>query len=106
MAFVPASPIFFFVGGFAVARLISRFGIKPVLAVSMATITASFLLFSTLTVDESYISLLPALVVFALGGAVGFTAFNIATVDSAQSGEEGLASGLANTAGEIGGPIG
>ena len=106
LAFVPASLIFFFVGGFAVARLIKRFGIKAVLVASMIVITTSFLLFSQLSISESYFALLPAVIIFALGGAVGFTAFTIAAVDSAQLGEEGLASGLANTAGEVGGPIG
>lgn len=80
--------------------------LSPVLATSMAVLTASFLLFSELSTSEPYLNLLPALIVFAVGGAVGFTAFNIAAVSSAQLGEEGLASGLANTAGEIGGPIG
>lgn len=94
------------VGGFLAARLINRFSMKLVLASSMATVTVGFLLFSGLTTNEIYLSLVPALVVFALGGAVGFTAFSIANVDSARPGEEGLASGLANTAGEIGGPIG
>ena len=49
--------------------------------------------------------LLPAIIIFARR-ATWFTAFNIAAVERAQLGEEGLASGLANTAGEVGGPIG
>jgi hypothetical protein len=46
------------------------------------------------------------MLVIALVTALGFTAINIAALMGTRRGEEGLASGLINTSGQIGGPIG
>jgi len=46
------------------------------------------------------------LLVIALGTGLGFTAINIAALMGTRRGEEGLASELINTSGQIGGPIG
>lgn len=105
--FIPPALIFFIVGGFMAARIVNRFGVKRVLVVSMVLQTASILLLTRLTLDGDYFTtILPAFILLALGGAPGYTAIYIAALGAAKQGEEGLASGMINTSGQIGGPIG
>ena len=107
LAFLPTAMVFLFVGGFLSARLVTRFGPKPVLLVGMTVQTAGFILLARLSVGTPYFTgLLPEMLVVSLGAALSFTAFNIAALSGARKGEEGLASGLINTSTQVGGPIG
>jgi EmrB/QacA subfamily drug resistance transporter len=107
LAFLPTALIFLSVGGYLSARLVTRFGAKPVLLVGMTIQTAGFLLLGQLTVGTPYLTgLLPEMLIVSLGAALSFTAFNIAALSGARKGEEGLASGLINTSTQVGGPIG
>lgn len=107
LAFVPPALIFFVVGGFFAARLVNRVGVKRVLVASMALQTFGILLLTRISLGANYFTtILPSFIVFALGGALGFTAINIAGLTAAKPGEEGLASGLINTSAQMGGPIG
>ncbi len=107
LLFIPPALIFFIVGGFMAARLVNRFGVRRVLVTSMALQTLSILLLTQISLDGNYFTtILPAFVLLALGGAPGYTAINIAALTAANPGEEGLASGMINTSGQIGGPIG
>jgi nucleotide-binding universal stress UspA family protein len=99
--------VFLVVGGYLSAKLVTRFGAKPVLVVGMAVQVAGFLLLAQLSVGTSYfLGLMPAMLVVSLGAAASFTAFNIAALTGAREGEEGLASGLINTSTQMGGPVG
>ncbi len=107
LAFLPTALVFLSVGGFLSARLVTRFGPKPVLLVGMTIQAAGFLLLTRLAVGTSFLTgLLPEMLVVSLGAALAFTAFNIAALSGARRGEEGLASGLINTSTQVGGPIG
>src|SRR5580704_1438590 len=107
LAFLPTALIFLSVGGYLSAKLVTRFGAKPVLLVGMTIQTAGFLLLTQLSVGTSFLTgLLPAMLVVSIGAATSFTAFNIAALSGARKGEEGLASGLINTSTQVGGPIG
>jgi EmrB/QacA subfamily drug resistance transporter len=107
LAFLPTALVFLSVGGYLSAKLVTRFGPKPVLLVGMTIQAAGFLLLTQLSVGTSFLTgLLPDMLVVSLGAALSFTAFNIAALSGAKKGEEGLASGLINTSTQVGGPIG
>src|SRR3989454_2409590 len=107
LAFLPIALVFLSVGGYLSAKLVTRFGAKPVLFVGTTIQAAGFLLLAELTVGTPYLTmLLPEMLVVSLGAALTYTAFYIAALSGARKGEEGLASGLINTSMQVGGPIG
>jgi EmrB/QacA subfamily drug resistance transporter len=107
LAFLPMGIVFLVVSAFLSARLVNRFGVKPIIISGMALQTIGYLLLSPISLTESYIGglLVPTLII-AFGTGLGFTAINIAALTGTRRGEEGLASGLINTSRQIGGPIG
>lgn len=107
LAFIPPALIFFVVGGFLAARLVSRAGVRRLIIAATALQTGSILILTQITLNASYYTtILPAFVLLALGGAPGFTAITISALSAARRGEEGLASGMINTSSQLGGPIG
>jgi EmrB/QacA subfamily drug resistance transporter len=107
LAFIPMGIVFLVVSGFLSARLVNRFGLKPILISGMALQTIGYLFLSPISLTESYFGgLLGPMLVIGFGTGLGFTAINIAAFTGTRRGEEGLASGLINTSRQIGGPIG
>jgi Major Facilitator Superfamily len=106
LEFVPAAMIFFFVGGFGSSRFVNRFGLKLVLVTSMTLITLGSALLTLITVTSGYIGILPGMLIWSLGAAIGFPALNIAALAGTKPGEEGLASGIIGTSQRIGFPLG
>jgi len=89
------------------SQLVSRFGFKPILITGMAFVAAGLLLFSRVPVDGSYASdVLPASIVAAIGLGFSFVPVTIAAVNGVRNEDAGLASGLINTAQQIGGALG
>jgi MFS family permease len=107
LAFLPMGIVFLVISAFLSARLVNRFGVKPIIISGMALQTIGYLLLSQISLTDSYIGglLVPTLII-ASGTGLGFTAINIAALTGTRKGEEGLASGLINTSRQIGGPIG
>ena len=106
LAFVPIGVVFLIVSGFLSARLVNRFGVKPILISGMILQTICYLLLSRISLTENYLGLLGPILLNGVGTGLGFTAINIAALTGTKRGEEGLASGLINTSRGIGGPIG
>ena len=107
LAFIPMGFVFLIISGFLSARLVNRFGVKPLLISGMALQTIGYLLLSQISIVENFIGgLLGPMLIIASGTGLGFTAINIAALTGTKKGEEGLASGLINTSRQIGGPIG
>jgi EmrB/QacA subfamily drug resistance transporter len=106
LEFVPAAMIFFFVGGFGSSRLVNRVGLKPVLVTSMTLITLGSALLTQITVTSGYVGILPGMLIWSFGAAIGFPALNIAALAGTKPGEEGLASGIIGTSQRIGFPLG
>jgi MFS family permease len=107
IAFLPMSIIFLIVSGFLSARLVNRFGVKPILILGMILQTIDYLFLSRISIVDNYFGvLLVPMILIGLGTGFGFTAINIAGLMGIKKGEEGLASGLINTSRQIGGPIG
>ena len=88
-------------------RLVTLVGVKPVLVVGMATLTAGLLYFTQVSVGGSYLGdLLPGFLVIGVGIGFSFVPISIAALAGVRSAEAGLASGLINTSQQIGGALG
>ncbi len=88
-------------------RLVTLVGVKPVLVVGMATLTAGLLYFTQVSVGGSYLrDLLPGFLVIGVGIGFSFVPISIAALAGVRSAEAGLASGLINTSQQIGGALG
>ena len=89
------------------AQLVTRVGVKPVLAAGMAFMTAGLVLFTQVPVDGSYVTdLLPGFLLLGIGIGFAFVPISIAALAGVQPAEAGLASGLINTSQQIGGALG
>jgi predicted small integral membrane protein len=89
------------------AQLVTRVGVKPVLAVGMAALTGGLLLFTQVSVGGSYVTdLLPGFLLVGLGLGFSFVPVSIAALAGIEPAEAGLASGLINTSQQIGGALG
>ena len=89
------------------AQLVTRLGVKPVLVVGMASLTAGLVYFTQVSVGGSYISdLLPGFLLVGLGLGFSFVPISIAALAGIRPAEAGLASGLYNTSQQIGGALG
>ncbi len=89
------------------AALVSRVGVRPLIATGMALLSIGMLSFTRIGVGDSYASaLLPGFLIVALGMALCFVPISIAALAGVQQREAGLASGLLNTSQQIGGAVG
>jgi MFS family permease len=89
------------------AQLVTRVGVKPVLVVGMATLTAGLVYFTQVSVGGSYLGdLLPGFLLIGIGIGFSFVPISIAALAGVQAAEAGLASGLINTSQQIGGALG
>jgi EmrB/QacA subfamily drug resistance transporter len=89
------------------AQLVNRVGVKPVLAVGMASLTAGLIYFTQVSVGGSYATdLLPGFLLIAVGLGFSFVPISIAALAGVKPSEAGLASGLINTTQQIGGALG
>jgi EmrB/QacA subfamily drug resistance transporter len=89
------------------AQLVTRIGVKPVLVIGMATLTAGLVYFTQVSVGGSYLGdLLPGFLLIGLGLGFSFVPVSIAALAGVEAAEAGLASGLFNTSQQIGGALG
>ena len=89
------------------AQLVTRVGVKPVLVIGMAMLTAGLLYFTQVSVGGSYLrDLLPGLLLIGVGIGFSFVPISIAALAGVKASEAGLASGLINTSQQIGGALG
>ena len=87
--------------------LVTRLGVKPVLATGMALLCAGLILFTQVSVDGTYVAdLLPGFILVGVGLGFSFVPVSIAALAGVSGKEAGLASGLINTSQQIGGALG
>jgi EmrB/QacA subfamily drug resistance transporter len=87
--------------------LVTRVGVKPILAIGLVLMTAGMLWYTQIPVDGSYWpNLLPGYLFVGVGIAFSFVPVTIAALAGVAEREAGLASGLINTSQQIGGGIG
>ena len=88
-------------------QLVTRIGVKPVLVIGMAMLTAGLVFFTQAPVDGTYVrDLLPGFLVLGVGIGFSFVPISIAALAGVRPAEAGLASGLINTSQQVGGALG
>jgi EmrB/QacA subfamily drug resistance transporter len=106
LAMLPAAVVIGAVSLGVSARLIARFGERPVLVAGLALLLALFLALSRLPVDASYPRhLLPALLLTS-GFGLALPALTALGMSGARPDDAGLASGLFNTTQQVGMALG
>ncbi|MDE1833341.1 MAG: MFS transporter [Candidatus Micrarchaeota archaeon] len=106
LGFLPPAMIFLVIGGWGTSWFTDHLGLRKTLLLSTALIVAGSAILTQLSPKWGYIGMLPGILIWALGAAMGFPAFNLAAIAGAKRGEEGLASGLINTSQRLGFPLG
>jgi EmrB/QacA subfamily drug resistance transporter len=107
MAFLPATLVLGALSYSAAAKVVNRFGVKPMLVVGMSLLVASLLLFARAPVGGSYlVDVLPGMLLLGLGASFAFLTVILASVSGVPERDAGLASGLVNTAQQLGGALG
>jgi EmrB/QacA subfamily drug resistance transporter len=87
--------------------LVTRVGPRPVMTVGLALITCGMLWYTQIPVEGSFVThLLPGYLLVGVGMAFSFIPMSIAALAGVEPQEAGLASGLINTAQQIGGALG
>lgn len=91
--------------------LVPRIGVRPVLAAGMAGCAAGLALLAVLGMsmdrDAFLLTLAPGLLVCGLGLGLAFVSLTVTAIPGGQgTGDDGVASGLYNTATQVGGAIG
>jgi sugar phosphate permease len=94
-------------GSTRVAPIIDRYGTPRLLAASFAFLTSGYVLFLRLGENASYLTLiLPTMLLLGLGFVIGFPALNVQATNGVADDEQGLASGLVSTSGQLGAAVG
>jgi MFS family permease len=101
-------PVTVGIGGGAAAaqQLISRFGVRGVAAAGVLIAAVGMVLLTTLSVHGSYGSLLVGLIPLSLGMGLTFVPITLLATSGVSDADAGLASGLFNTAQQVGGSLG
>jgi EmrB/QacA subfamily drug resistance transporter len=89
------------------AALVSKVGVRPLIATGMGLLAVGMLYFTRIDVGGTYLTaLLPGFLIIAVGMAMCFVPISIAALAGVGREEAGLASGLINTTQQIGGAVG
>ena len=107
LAFFPGSLIMGLLSLGFTDKLNMRFGPRRVLITGLCFLLVAMVLFLRTPVDGTYITdLFPTMIIFGFGAGVAFPALMMLAMSGATPSDAGLASGLVNTAGQVGGAIG
>ncbi|WP_017588909.1 MFS transporter [Nocardiopsis ganjiahuensis] len=107
LAFLPAPVTLGITSLFLSSRLTGRFGIRKVLMSGMTALAAGLLLLSRVPEQGNYFAdVMPALFIMGVGMGLALPAAIMAAMSGAAPEDQGLASGLNNTAQQAGGAIG
>jgi len=106
LVFLPMTLMIMLVASRA-GRLVSHFGVRPVLAGGLTMMTVGFVLLARIAPSGSAVIyiMIPGLLV-AAGIAMSIVPSTIAATQGAKEGQAGLASGLVNTSRQVGGGLG
>ena len=105
-SFLPIGPLFMLTGGLN-ARLTPRLGTRTVMVTGLLLLTAAFALFAQVSVGGSYVrTVLIGIILFGMGAGFAVISSMIASVDGATGQDAGLASGINNTAQQVGTALG
>jgi MFS family permease len=88
-----------------IGRLITRYGTGRLIAGGMTAFVLAYALFLRVDVTSSYLAMLPTVVLLGAGFALTFSALNVQATNGVADDEQGLASGLVQTALQVGGAV-
>jgi EmrB/QacA subfamily drug resistance transporter len=107
LAFLPATLLMGILSARYTEPLSMRFGAKRLVIAGLILIGTAAALFTRTTVEGDYAGqLLPAMVVFGIGAGLAFPSLMTVAMSGVEMSEAGLASGLVNTAAQVGGAVG
>src|SRR5215213_3438499 len=107
LAFLPGSLLMGVLSLGFTDKLNMRFGPRRVLIAGLGLLFVAMLLFARTPVDGNYIvDVFPTMIIFGAGAGVAFPALMMLAMSGATPSDAGLASGLVNTTGQVGGAIG
>ena len=107
LAFLPGSLLMGALSLGFTDRINMRFGPRRVLIAGLSLLLVAMLLFARVPVDGNYIvDVLPTMIIFGAGAGVAFPALMMLAMSGATPSDAGLASGLVNTTGQVGGAVG
>ncbi|MEV4891567.1 MFS transporter [Nonomuraea sp. NPDC055795] len=107
LAFLPGPLVIGVISLFAAAPLTARFGVRTVLLTGLSAIAAALILLSRAPVDGDYlVEIMPVLVLMGLGMGLAIPALIMRAMSGARPADAGLASGLTNTAQQVGAALG
>jgi len=105
VAYLPLGVIVAF-GGSRVGALVNRVGPPRVVVAGLVCFVAGYALFLRISAHPNYVTtILPSMLLLGLGFALAFPALNIQATNGVSDDEQGLASGLVQTAFQVGGAI-
>jgi len=106
LSYLPLAFAIIFSAG-AASQLVTKVGPKPVLVTGLVFTTVGLVLFTQISPDGSFAGdvLLPSVIV-AVGLGLSFVSLTITAMAGVSHDEAGLASGLLNTAQQVGGALG
>jgi EmrB/QacA subfamily drug resistance transporter len=107
LAFLPVSVLMGAVSVRYSERLVSRYGARRVMVPGLVLITAGLGLFALAPADGSYVrNVLPVMLLLGIGAGLSFPPMMTLAMSGVAPSDAGLASGLVNTTGQVGGAIG
>ncbi len=87
--------------------LVTRFGVRPILAIGMLLLFAGLVYFAQMRVGGSYLrDLVPGFILAGVGLGIAFVSVSIAALQGVTGKLAGAASGLINTSQQVGGAVG
>jgi len=106
LAFLPAGLLVAF-GAMRMGPVIDRVGTEKVVVTGLLASVAGYALFLRMDADPSYFgTVLPTILLLGTGFALIYPAVNIQATSGIADSEQGLASGIVNTAFQVGGALG
>jgi EmrB/QacA subfamily drug resistance transporter len=105
LTFAPVSALIT-VAALKSGALVTKFGVRTVLLISAGLNALGLVLLALAPADGNYLlHIAPALVVFGIGGGLGFAPAMFVATTGVEPSQQGLASGLLSTSQQIGGVI-
>ena len=107
LAFLPVTVIMGTLSVRYTDRLVMRFGARPLVLAGLVLFAVGLALFTRAPVDGDYVAhVLPVMVLLGTGAGLCFPALMTLAMSGATPSDAGLASGLINTAAQVGGALG
>ncbi len=107
LAFLPTTVLMGLLSVRYTERIVTRVGARPAVIAGLVLIALALALFARAPLAGSYlVDVLPATILFGIGGGVCFPALMTLAMSGATPEDAGLASGLVNTTAQVGGALG